>query len=72
MSNLTKNQLKLRVSKLSDDQIINLLDCKEQLNWAIKIHPLAKWRNILIDTLIDKIITFEIDEIELMILENGN
>ena len=72
MSNLTKNQLKLRVSKLSDSQIINLLDCKEQLNWAIKMHPLAKWRNILINTLIDKIITFEIDEIELIILENEN
>ncbi len=72
MSKLTKNQLKLRVSKLSDDQIINILDCREQLNWAVKMHPLAKWRNILIDTLIDKIITFEIDEIELMILENGN
>ena len=72
MSNLTKNQLKLRVSKLSDGQIINLLDCKEQLKWAIKMHPLAKWRNILINTLIDKILTFEIDEIELIVLENEN
>ena len=72
MSNLTKNQLKLRASKLSDDQIINLLDCREQLSWAVRVEPLAKWRNILIDTLIDKILTFEIDEIELIILENEN
>ena len=72
MSKLTKNQLKLRVSKLSDDQIINVLDCKKQLNLAIKMNPLAKWRNILIDTLIHKVLTFEINEMELITLENEN
>tara|TARA_R110001606_G_C15024391_1_gene610192 strand:+ start:180 stop:398 length:219 start_codon:yes stop_codon:yes gene_type:complete len=71
MSKLTKNQLKLRVSKLSDNEIINILDCEKELNWAIKMHPLAKWRNILIDTLTEKIYTNEVDEINLIIIEQG-
>jgi hypothetical protein len=72
MSNLTKNQLKTRVNNLSDKQIINILDCEDQLKWAIKAHPFARWRNILIDTLVEKIYINEIDEVELLIIEQGN
>ena len=72
MSNLTKNQLKTRVNNLSDKQIINILDCEEQLKWAIKMQPLARWRKILIDTLVEKIYINEIDEVELLIIEQGN
>jgi hypothetical protein len=71
MSNLTRKELKLRVSKLTDNELIYVLDCKKQLEKGIKENPLAKWRLILIDTLVFKIINGEIDEIELLILEQS-
>ncbi len=66
------SNLKLRVSKLTDNELINLLDCRKQLEQGIKENPLAKWRKILIDTLVYKIENKEIDEIELLIVEQGN
>jgi len=66
------SNLELRVSKLSDIDLINVLNCEEQLKRGLKINPLAKWRKILIDTLINKIENNEIDEIELLIIEQGN
>jgi hypothetical protein len=66
------SNLKLRVSKLSDNDLINVLNCREQLRKGLKINPLAKWRKILIDTLVHKIENNEIDEIELLIIEQGN
>ena len=66
------SNLELRVSKLSDEDLINVLNCKEQLKRGLKINPLAKWRKILIDTLVYKIENNEIDEIELLIIEQGN
>ncbi len=66
------SNLRLRVSKLTDNELINLLDCRKQLEQGIKESPLAKWRKILIDTLVHKIENKEIDEIELLIVEQGN
>lgn len=66
------SNLKLRVSKLSDKELINLLNCKKQLEQGMKENPLAKWRKILIDTLVYKIENKDIDEIKLLIVEQGN
>ena len=65
------SNLRVRVSKLTDNELINLLDCRRQLEQGLKEHPLAKWRKILIDTLVYKIENEEIDEIELLIVEQG-
>ena len=68
----TKESLQIRLKELSDTQIINILDCKEELNRAIKYNPLAKWRKILEQTLIKKILDNEIDEILLIFEEMDN
>ena len=65
------SNLRLRVSKLTDNELINTLDCRKQLEQGLKEYPLAKWRKILIDTLVYKIENEEIDEIELIIVEQG-
>lgn len=61
-----------RVNKLTNEQIISILNCKERLNEAVKFNPLLKWSKIIKDTLIYKISIGEIDEIELLIVEQGN
>ena len=65
------SNLRVRVSKLTDNELINILDCRKQLEQGLKEYPLAKWRKILIDTLVYKIENEEIDEIELLIVEQG-